>query len=74
MKSQIEAALKGETQDFFITEEERITLVEILGCVCAVLMTGVLHFNGKGDHNKTYANFCYEMARRFANMPIHKEH
>lgn len=74
MNSEIEAALKDQEQEFHINDEERITLVEILGCVSAVLMSGDLHFNGKGDHNKTYADFCNEMARRFANMPVHKEH
>ena len=72
MTSEIEAALKDQEQDLHINDEERITLVEILGCVSAVLMTGDLHFNGKGDHNMRYANFCNDMARRFANMPVNK--
>lgn len=72
--SDIEKALKEEQQDFYISNEERISLIEILACVASVLRTGNLYFNGKGDHNLCYADLCIELAKRFANMPINDEH
>ena len=71
--SEIEKALKDETQDFWISNDERLTLIEILACVASVLRTGDLYFNGRGKHNLKYADLCTAMAKRFANMPVEVE-
>lgn len=69
--SDIVEALKGEdTEAFWICDSERVLLCEILACVSVVLKNGKLHFNGHGEHNTKYAEFCDDMARRFANMQI----
>jgi len=73
--SEIEKALKDgiETEDIHIDNSEREMLIDILGCVAAVLKEGKLHFNGKGKHNEGYANFCLNIARKFSNMKVHQE-
>lgn len=74
MKSEIEEALKGETEEFYIDNNERIALCELLACVAAALKTGKLWFNKEGIHNQwPYIKLCDDMAKRFANMPINKE-
>lgn len=72
--SDIEAALKDEEAPFHISNEERIMLVEVLGSVASVLKDGKLWFNAQGDKcNHMYADFCLDMAKRFANMPVEQQ-
>ena len=73
MSSEIEKALKDVTKEFYITNEERLTLCEMLACVSVVLREGKLHFNGPGEHNLNYAALADDIARRFANMPVEQE-
>lgn len=73
MTSQIEEALKEQECEFYISNEERITLCEILANIGVILKTGQVYFNGKGKHNDSYADLCIEVAKRLANMPVHKE-
>ena len=72
--SEIEAALKDEEAPFHISNEERLMLVEVLGCIASVLKAKKLTFETKsGPANSYYADFCLEMAKRFANMPVEQE-
>jgi len=72
--SEIEEHLKDEERDFWISDPERVMLLEILACVSVVLRNGKLYFNRPGpENNEKYAAFCDEIARRFANMPVEKE-
>ncbi len=71
--SEIEKALKDEVKDFWISNNERVTLIEILACVASVLRTGDLYFNGRGKHNLQYAKLCADVAKRFSNMPVEPE-
>lgn len=73
MKSEIEEALKEKEHEFYINNEERITLCEILIYIGDALKSGHVYFNGKGKHNNSYADLCIDIAKRFANMPVHKE-
>lgn len=73
MKSQIEEALKEQEHEFYINNEERITLCEILSNIGVILKSGQVYFNGKGKHNDSYADLCVAIAKRLANMPVHKE-
>jgi len=68
--SELVESLKTEDQDFIISKDDMTTLTEILAFVSVALKSGNLYFNGKGDHNLIYAEFCDVMARRFANMPV----
>lgn len=70
----IEEALKTkEVEDIQISNEDRLQLIDILGCVSVVLKSGKLHFNGPGPHNLKFSDFCLEMARKFSNMKVHNE-
>lgn len=71
--SKLSEILKDVTNDFWISNDERKMLIDMLICVSIVLKEGKLHFNGKGKHNKKYADFCLTMAGRFSNMPINEE-
>ena len=72
--SEIDTALKDKDRDFFITNEERQHLVEILANISVVLRAGKLWFNAPGPENIKHAEFCEEIAHRFANMPVQMEH
>lgn len=64
----------GDGEDFHITNDDRIKLVEILACVCSVLRSGKLWFNEPDAKiNQDHADFCELMSRRFANMKIERE-
>lgn len=73
--SEIVNALKTHREEeFWISDAERKTLIEILVSVCAMLRKGRIWFNQEGlEHNECYAHLCQELARRFANMPVEKE-
>jgi hypothetical protein len=72
--SDIVEALKGEEKDFWISNDERIALCEMLACVAAALRTGKLWLNSpKAKCNEDYAALAETIARRFANMPVEKE-
>lgn len=73
--SEILEALKTDTDEpFWIADHERVTLIEILVSVSAMLRKGKIWFNKEGpEHNECYAFLCQELAKRFANMPVEKE-
>lgn len=73
-KSKIVEALKDETAEFFINDNERVSLCELLVFVAEVLDSGKLWINSrKSTANRDYANLCRVIAKRFANMPVHRE-
>lgn len=69
----IAEVLEGEERDLHLSNEDRKLLVEVLGMTGAMLRDGKLWFNEPGERNKKYADFCNDMAERFANMPVHNE-
>jgi hypothetical protein len=73
--SDIEKTLKCPEgpQDFWISNEDRLQLIDILVCVSHALKLGKLWFNKPGPDNAQHAEFCEAIARRFANMPVEKE-
>ena len=72
--NKIEELLKDEEHAFWISDKERVALIEILGFVAGALTTGKLWFNKPcADLNQEYAALCITMAKRFANMPVFKE-
>ena len=73
--SEIEKALKTEEEDFHISNDERLMLIDILIFVAAALKSGKLWFNEKGiEKNANYIWFCEMIAKKFANMPVEKQH
>ena len=74
--SEIFNALR-ETDDgenLHLSKVDVVLLVEILGMVAAAIDSGNLWFNSPGgNHNRQYANFCRDMARKFANVKIEME-
>lgn len=67
-------ALTGEEEEFYISNSERIMLVDMLAFVSVSLRTGKFFFNKPGkENNRQYAEFAEEMARRLASMPVHEE-
>jgi hypothetical protein len=73
--SKILDALKEDDESpFWISNDERIMLTEMLASVSVVLRNGSLWFNKKGDPvNQQYADLADCIARRFANMPVEGE-
>jgi hypothetical protein len=71
--SEIEKALKSKEEDFHINNEERLVLIDVLAFVAGALDTNKIWFNSKSQ-NPYFSKFCKEMAARFANMPVQKEH
>jgi len=69
----IEQLLKTEEQDFWISEDERKHLIDVLSFIAAALFDGTIWFNKPGKENLEHSRFCAEIAQRFTNMPIHKE-
>lgn len=68
----IEEALKTRPEEFHITNDERITLIEVLSFISCALKQGQLKFDSAGSQttNAQYGEFCECIARRFANMPV----
>ena len=71
-KSPIEEALRTskEGEELHITNEERLTLIEILAFVASLLVKEKIWINGKGSHNLKFAQFCEKMAKKFSNMEV----
>lgn len=75
MESEIEKVLKeGEPKEFWISNEERKQLIDILVMIGTALDKGNLYFNKPGESNKKFSVFCVEIARRLANMPVEETH
>lgn len=72
--SEIIGALQDEQQDFWIADQERIALCEILTMIAAALKSGSIWFN-KNDREfqQQYIDLCETIAKRFANMPVKQE-
>lgn len=70
--SEILNALKsGEPEDFYISNDDRIALIEALIATAAALKIGKLWFNEPGKAtNEPYINLLERMAKKFANMPV----
>jgi uncharacterized protein YccT (UPF0319 family) len=72
--SEIEKALKTEQEEFYISNEERKQLIDMLTMTSVALRLGKLWFNKPSkEYNKQFADFAETMAKRFANMPVHEE-
>jgi hypothetical protein len=66
--------LAGEEEEFHLTNNERLNLIQILGMVGAALKDGKLWFNQKGsEENLEHASFCLDIASRLSSMPVHEQ-
>jgi len=72
--SEIEDCLKEQEEEFYISDSERVALIDGLVMVAGALRMGKFWFNSpKAEVNQQYITLFENIAKRFANMPVHKE-
>jgi hypothetical protein len=61
-------------EDLFITDPERLTLIDILTSVATLLIAQKIWFNKKGlDYNQPYIDFCKTLVAKLEKMEVHYE-
>lgn len=72
--SEILEALEDEITEFHMTNDERVTLIEMLAFFAGVLETGKIWINKKDRcYQQPYIELLKSLAKRFANMRVEQE-